>query len=672
MRTKSVLVFLSLIGLVGWGFAQEIKPVAVSPGSEIGVARVSERCPTFSWSALGWAVGYRVAVFETKTAEVKTYESLVLTAVPVLKHEIKGKALSWTPSAGERLKDGGLYVWYVQARDAAGNGLWSVGKTFLVEADKTQLVGVEDRVTKKLRERGVAGDVIADVAKEVRNGAKAGTISKDFSLKSSGQTQVGIQVGNAGQASTGIRNQGSEGTNNTYYGDNAGDSISSGSSNALFGVNAGTDITTATNNTLLGHNAGMNTTGSWNTFVGSGAGWVNGAGTYNTFVGYDAGSGNMSGSGNTNLGMDSGQDNQTGTENTMVGFAAGRNNTTSSNTYVGYYAGEANTIASQNTFVGARAGEDSTVGNDNTFIGNQAGRSNSGYYCTFIGYRAGYSNSEDNNTFIGMRAGFANTDGTGNVFLGQETGDAVTTGSYNTFLGKGAGGTNITGSGNVFLGYGAGIGEAGSNKLYIDNSSDTFPLIYGNFSSGLVAVNGKLGVGVQTPAYPIHLQKSGTSALMVFDCVGGAMSFMTASASGGAFGTQNNYPVQILANGAYRMQINANNSLNMASGATCTAGGTWTNASSRRLKENIRDLRAEDAQATLAQLAPVRFNYKADREDECLGFIAEDVPTLVATKDRKGLSPMDVVAVLTKVVQEQQKMIDELRMEIDALKQKIK
>ena len=37
-----------------------------------------------------------------------------------------------------------------------------------------------------------------------------------------------------------------------------------------------------------------------------------------------------------------------------------------------------------------------------------------------------------------------------------------------------------------------------------------------------------------------------------------------------------------------------------------------------------------------------------------MGFIAEDVPDLVATKDRKGLSPMDIVAVLTKVLQEQQ------------------
>jgi hypothetical protein len=280
---------------------------------------------------------------------------------------------------------------------------------------------------------------------------------------------------------------------------------------------------------------------------------------------------------------------------------------------------------------------------------------------------------------LGYNAGYSNTNGSSNTLIGHYAGGANTTGSSNIFLGFMAGFRNSAGIGNVFLGYQAGYNETGSNKLYIHNSFASFPLIYGDFSSSLVAINGKLGIGVQTPAYPIHLQKSGTSALMVFDCVGGAMSFMTASTSGGAFGTQNNYPVQILANGAYRMQINANNSLNMASGATCTAGGTWTNASSRSLKENIRNLTVDDARETLAQLAPVRFNYKADKDEECLGFIAEDVPTLVATKDRKGLSPMDVVAVLTKVVQEQQKtndeqqkIIEELRIEIEVLKQKTK
>jgi hypothetical protein len=56
----------------------------------------------------------------------------------------------------------------------------------------------------------------------------------------------------------------------------------------------------------------------------------------------------------------------------------------------------------------------------------------------------------------------------------------------------------------------------------------------------------------------------------------------------------------------------------------------------------------------------VLFNYKTDRADRHVGFIAEDVPDLVATADRKGLSSMDIVAVLTRVVQQQQRRIDEL------------
>jgi len=102
--------------------------VAVSPGSERGVARVSERCPTFSWSSINWAAGCRVAVFEAQTAEVRTYESMALAATPVMTQDIKGKAPSWTPYEEQGLKAGGLYVWYVQARDASGNELWSAGK----------------------------------------------------------------------------------------------------------------------------------------------------------------------------------------------------------------------------------------------------------------------------------------------------------------------------------------------------------------------------------------------------------------------------------------------------------------------------------------------------------------------------------------------------------------
>jgi hypothetical protein len=106
--------------------------------------------------------------------------------------------------------------------------------------------------------------------------------------------------------------------------------------------------------------------------------------------------------------------------------------------------------------------------------------------------------------------------------------------------------------------------------------------------------------------------------------------------------------------------------LEMASGANVTAGGVWTNASSRAYKENIRDLTSAEARTALEGLTPVRYNYKTDADEGYVGFIAEDVPALVATQDRKGLSPMDVVAVLTKIVQEQNERIAELEARFDA------
>mgnify|MGYP001614082165 CR=1 FL=1 len=91
----------------------------------------------------------------------------------------------------------------------------------------------------------------------------------------------------------------------------------------------------------------------------------------------------------------------------------------------------------------------------------------------------------------------------------------------------------------------------------------------------------------------------------------------------------------------------------MGSGAFVTTGGVWTNASSRAYKKDIAPLQIDTAVETLKNLQPVTFKYKTDNEKR-VGFIAEDVPDIVASKDRKGLSAMDIVAVLTKVVQDQQ------------------
>lgn len=106
-----------------------------------------------------------------------------------------------------------------------------------------------------------------------------------------------------------------------------------------------------------------------------------------------------------------------------------------------------------------------------------------------------------------------------------------------------------------------------------------------------------------------------------------------------------------------------------SSGARLDAGN-WVNASSRDVKQNIHELGAGAALDAFKALKPVTFAYKENPAEVQAGFIAEDVPDLVATADRKGLSSMDIVAVLTKVVQEQQQTIEEMRTRLERLERK--
>ena len=115
---------------------------------------------------------------------------------------------------------------------------------------------------------------------------------------------------------------------------------------------------------------------------------------------------------------------------------------------------------------------------------------------------------------------------------------------------------------------------------------------------------------------------------------------------------------------------NPSHPLQMGSGAYVSTGGVWTNASSREYKKDIKELTGDEAMDALKQLSPVKFSYKVNSEERHVGFIAEDVPDLVATQDRKGMSSMDIVAVLTKVVQEQQRAISKLSEKVAQLQAK--
>ena len=104
--------------------------------------------------------------------------------------------------------------------------------------------------------------------------------------------------------------------------------------------------------------------------------------------------------------------------------------------------------------------------------------------------------------------------------------------------------------------------------------------------------------------------------------------------------------------------LNPTSPIHAVNGARLSIGGVWQNASSRDLKENIHDLGSAEALAAFKALQPVTFNYKVDSEETYIGFIAEDVPEIVANNDRATLSSMDIIALLTRVVQDQQNTIE--------------
>ena len=157
------------------------------------------------------------------------------------------------------------------------------------------------------------------------------------------------------------------------------------------------------------------------------------------------------------------------------------------NTIIGNFAGNSLTTGYNNIMIGRDAGKFVSTGNRNVFIGFDAGESSgTAIGCTFVGQESGDKSTANYNTFIGAWAGLLTTSGGDNTFIGQDAGLNNTTGHSNTFLGKQTGYSNSTGTGNVFLGREAGYSETGSNKLYIDNSNTTSPLIYGDFSSNFL------------------------------------------------------------------------------------------------------------------------------------------------------------------------------------------
>lgn len=353
---------------------------------------------------------------------------------------------------------------------------------------------------------------------------------------------------------SGLNNTASE---NTFYGANSGYSNITGTQNVFIGKDAGFNNTSGNYNSFLGFESGYNNSGDNNIIQGYLSGFnnsgnyniiqgylsgYNNSGDYNLFQGYNSGRLNTSGSNNIFLGYLSGYRTTTGSNNIFIG---GRTNELGGgdiignigigvqslryvqgdqNTAIGNSSGNQITTGNGNTTIGANSGKLIGSGSNNTVIGYLSGyNSNDANNNVSIGYMAGYSADSSDNVFIGTQTGYGNginSKGARNIFLGHQAGYKYSTGSQNTYIGYQSGYNNQVGIGNVFIGYQSGYNELDSNRLYIENSSSSTPLIYGEFDNDLVGINtfkdslhstleigGSLGLSIKTVSVDYTLTK---------------------------------------------------------------------------------------------------------------------------------------------------------------------
>jgi hypothetical protein len=231
--------------------------------------------------------------------------------------------------------------------------------------------------------------------------------------------------------------------------------------------------------------------------------------------------------------------------------------------------------------------------------------------------------------------------------------------------------------------------SGGANKLFVEDlTAATVPfLIEGGTPTNTLYVdsNGRVGVKTSTPARDLTVanpvssiirMEQSASPFQAWDIVANNNNFYVRDVN------HEQNPFIIKQSAPYNALVIESTSgyiglgvatplypVHHSSGARLEAGN-WTNASSRAIKQDIHALDRAAAFDALKSLQPMTYAYKANPTDTQVGFIAEDVPELVATPDRKGLSSMDIVAVLTKVIQEQQKTIEEMRGRLERLEEK--
>ena len=481
------------------------------------------------------------------------------------------------------------------------------------------------------------------------------------------------------------------GGSNSVFGSSSARSLTTGSSNSLFGINSLLGLTTGTGNTIMG--AGINplTISNFNVQIGF-SGLISQAaiGTNNIILGNTAGAANPK----------------------IIAF---------NNTIIGAEAQLGNTAApdSNNTLLGASAVLVDVSGfgqKFNTVIGAGA-RTDAQINATAIGAQALATNS--NTLVLGSVAGFNNASATVNVGIGTATpvrrfhvrgngpSGATPIGSAIGYFENNASGflvvqtPDATENGIIFGRPGIGT----SSGIIYNNATNTDGLTFrtgSNTTRMTLTSTGNLGVGV---AAPVERLEVAGNVDATGDLYTGALNGVFNSGGGNM-----NVNINIIAD-ATPTPLNANGDedlyiadvLELGGQGFKPGGGSWAAASDARLKKDVQNF--TDGLDKILAIRPVSFKYNdhfksLNNNKTYIGVLAQEIKevapyTVELTKfgqvneedengvehvkkegeefytyDSSSLTYMLINAVkeLKSLNDDQQKMIEDLKKEVEILK----
>jgi trimeric autotransporter adhesin len=352
---------------------------------------------------------------------------------------------------------------------------------------------------------------------------------------------------------------------------------------------------------------------------------INNLGDSSMYIGLNAGaSDDQTDNENMFIGINSGVSNTTGNDNQFIGIESGKFNISGNdNLFVGRLSGFANTLGSSNTFLGRSAGRDNTTGLDNTFVGRSAGLANLGGI---------------DNVFVGRSAGVANTNGRDNTFLGRSAGAGNTSADDNTCIGRLAGHRHRLGNNNTYIGESSGVTDSlGFQNTIVGANADI--LVHDIHNSGAYGY-----LALATSSNQIII---GNSAITE---IGGYSSWATLSDSRYKVNVKKDVPGLNFILKLNPVTYNIDNSkLN---------NYLYHNPSPKGLEMNVNTLTGFIAQEVAQAARETNFNFSGVVEPK-------------TEAEQFKLKYAEFVVPLTKAIQEQQAMIQELMSEVALLKQTV-